>query len=68
MLNEDIMMSIVLVLMALLFINFMRHTRNNELTAEQVARTEDAISRIQAGLKLPEVILVGPLHLRAANE
>lgn len=68
MLDEGIMMPIVLVLMALLFINFMRHTRNNELTAEQVARTEDAISRIQAGLKLPEVILVGPLHLRSANE
>lgn len=67
-LDEHIMLSIVLVLMALLFINFMRHTRNNELTAEQVDRTEDAVSRIQAGLKLPDVILIGPRHLRSANE
>ena len=44
MLDEGIMMPIVLVLMALLFINFMRHTRNNELTAEQVARPGSALA------------------------
>ena len=67
-LDEHIMLSIVLVLMALLFVNFMRHTRNNDLTAEQVDRTEHAIGKIQAGLKLPEVVLVGPQHLRSASE
>ena len=66
--NEDTMMSIVLVLMALLFTNFMRHTRNNELTAEQIDRTEGAVNKIQEGLKFPDVILIGPRHLRAANE
>ena len=35
MLNEEVMLSVVLALIALLFINFMRHTRNNEITAEQ---------------------------------
>jgi len=66
--DENVILPIVLALMALLFINFMRHTRNNELTAEQVDRTEHAVARLQAGLKLPEVILIGPQHLRTANE
>lgn len=66
--DEHVILPIVLALMALLFINFMRHTRNNELTAEQVDRTEAAIGKIQAGLQLPDVILIGPRHLRAANE
>jgi hypothetical protein len=66
--DEHIILPIVLALMALLFINFIRHTRNNELTAEQVERTAHAVSSIQSGLKHPDVILIGPRHLRAANE
>jgi len=66
--DEHVILPIVLALMALLFINFMRHTRNNELTAEQVDRTAHTISSIQSALKHPEVILIGPRHLRSANE
>lgn len=66
--DERVMLPIVLALMALLFINFIRHARNNEVTAEQIDRTEHAVGKIQAGLTPPEVILVGPLHLRTANE
>ena len=66
--DEHVILPIVLALMALLFINFMRHTRNNELTAEQVDRTAHTVSGIQSALKPPDVILVGPRHLRSANE
>ncbi len=66
--DEYVISSIVLALMALLFINFMRHTRNNELTAEQVDRTAHAINRIQSTLKGPDVLLIGPRHLNSANE
>lgn len=66
--DEHVILPIVLALMALLFINFMRHTRNNELTAEQVDRTAHAVNRIQSALKHPDVILVGPRHLRSVNE
>lgn len=66
--DEHVILPIILALMALLFINFMRHTRNNELTAEQVERTAHAVSRIQSALKHPDVILVGPRHLRSTNE
>lgn len=66
--DEHVILPIVLALMALLFINFMRHARNNELTAEQVDRTAHAVGGIQSALKPPDVILIGPLHLRSANE
>jgi len=41
---------------------------NNELTAEQVDRTEHAVYSIQAALKLPDIILVGPRQLRSVSE
>jgi hypothetical protein len=66
--DEHIILPIVLALLALLFLNFMRHTRSNELTAEQVERTAHAVTGIQSAIKHPDVILIGPRHLRAANE
>jgi hypothetical protein len=66
--DEHVILPIVLALMALLFINFMRHTRNNELTAEQVDRTAHMVGSIQSALKLPDVILIGPRYIRSANE
>lgn len=66
--DEHVILPIVLALIALLFINFMRHTRNNELTAEQVEHTAHAVNDIQSALKIPDVILIGPRHLRSKNE
>lgn len=66
--DEQVLLSIVLALMALLFVNFMRHALNNERTAEQVERTEHAVRRIQAALKTPDVMLVGPRQIRSASE
>ncbi|MGD9660678.1 MAG: hypothetical protein AB7U63_05340 [Porticoccaceae bacterium] len=37
--DERVVLPIVLGLLGLLFINFMRHKRNNEITAEQIDRT-----------------------------
>ena len=65
--DEHIILPIVLALMALLFINFMRHTRNNEHTAEQVERTQKMVSRIKASLSVPDIVLIGPRQLRTAN-
>ncbi len=66
--DEHVILPIVLALLALLFLNFMRHARSNELTAEQVERTAHAVAGIQSAIKHPDVILIGPRHLRAANE
>ena len=66
--DEHVILPIVLALLGLLFINFMRHTSQNEVTAEHVEKTEHAVRRIQASLKPPEIILVGPRQLRSVSE
>lgn len=66
--DERIIMPIVLALMALLFINFMRHERNNERTAGQVDQIQRMAAKIKSSLAIPDVVLVGPRQLRAVNE
>lgn len=66
--DEQVIYPILLALMALLFINFMRHKTSNEQTAEQVDRMAHTVSRIQSALKPPDVILIGPRQLRSTNE
>ena len=63
-----ILLPIILALMALLFINFMRHSRRNDMTAEQVEHTAGLIHRLESGLKPPDVVLVGPRNLSSVNE
>lgn len=65
--DEHIVMPIVLAMMALLFINFMRHERHNVQTAKQVEQTQEMVTRIKSSLAAPDVLLVGPRQLRAAN-
>lgn len=67
-LDEQVMLSIMLALIALLFSNFMRHSRNNELTAEKIEHTAADVQRIQTGLKLPEAVLIGPRQIRACHD
>ena len=66
--DEHVILPIVLALMALLFINFMRHTRNNEHTAEQVAQIQRMVAKVKSSLTVPDVVLVGPRQLRTTNE
>ncbi len=66
--DEHIILPVVLSLMALLFINFMRHTRNNNQTAEQVEYIHKMVTKINSLLAVPDIILIGPRHLRTANE
>lgn len=66
--DEHIILPIVLALIALLFLNFMRHTHRNEHTAGQVERTQKMVERIKSSLSLPEVTLIGSRRLRTATE
>lgn len=66
--DEHIILPVVLTLMALLFINFMRHTSNNEHTAEQVELLLKNVSMINASLTVPDILLIGPRQLQTANE
>ncbi|MDE2118776.1 MAG: hypothetical protein KGJ19_09300 [Betaproteobacteria bacterium] len=66
--DEHIVLPIMLALMALLFLNFLRHTLNNERTAVQVEHTQEMVAKIKASLTTPDVVLIGPRQLHAANE
>ena len=66
--DEHIILPVVLTLMALLFINFIRHTNNNEHTAAQVELILNAVSKINASLATPDIVLIGPRQLQASNE
>jgi hypothetical protein len=58
--DEHIILPVVLTLMALLFINFMRHTQNNEHTAEQVEHIHKMVTKINLSLAAPDIVLIGP--------
>lgn len=66
--DEHVILPILLGLMALLFINFMRHERNNEHTAVQIEQVHRMVAKIKSSLTAPDVALIGPRHLRTANE
>ncbi|MDY6980085.1 MAG: hypothetical protein SV201_09400 [Pseudomonadota bacterium] len=66
--DEEVILPILLALLGLLFLNFMRHARSNEVSAEQIETTAEMVEQIRAGLQIPEVQLIGPRHLRTANE
>ena len=66
--DEQTILLILLALVGLLFINFLRHAKENEITAEKVTETAHRIKKIQGAIAPPDVILVGPRHLRSAHE
>ena len=66
--GEQVVLPVILALFGLLFINFMRHTRNNEAAAELVEKTEDAVRGIQSALTSRDIVRIGLRQLRSASE
>jgi len=66
--DEHTILLILLALVGLLFINFLRHTKENEHTAEEVTATAHKIDKIYSAMESPDVILIGPRHLRGVYE
>jgi hypothetical protein len=66
--QSDILLTITLVLVALLLLRQLRHEEREERVEEMTGRTERMIVKLHDVLKGPEVVLVGPRHLRAASE
>ena len=65
--DETVVLPILLALVGLLFINFMRHSRKNELTAEQVERMAHTVDSLHAALERPGLALIGPRQLQTAS-
>jgi len=66
--EADILLTIAVVLMALLFLRDLRRERHAERMDESLLQTASAVKEIQAMLIPPDVILVGPRQLRAVSE
>jgi len=66
--DEHVILPIVLALLGLLFVNFMRHRKSIELTAERVDNMAHAVNRVRASIKSPDILLIGPRNIRNANE
>ena len=66
--NPDVLLTLTLVLVALLLLRQLRHEERDERVDVVTGRTEQLIQKLHDDLKQPEVVLVGPRHLRAASE
>ena len=63
----DVLLSIALVLMALLFIRDLRRERDSEQLGAKVRGIEEGVSAIRASLHPPDAVLVGPVNLRKVS-
>jgi hypothetical protein len=66
--EEGVLLSIALVLLALLLIRDFRRERHEERISDSTGRTEATLRDIRSALKPPEAILIGPSQLRAGTE
>jgi hypothetical protein len=66
--QSDILLTLTLVLVALLLLRQLRHEEREERVEDIAGRTEQLIVKLHDVLKAPEVVLVGPRHLRPASE
>ena len=59
--NEEVILPIILTLIALLFINFMRHTRSNDMTHEEIEKTGHIVSYYSIGHQTARYCVSGDL-------
>jgi len=66
--QPDLLLTITLALVALLLLRQLRHEEREERVEDMAGRSEQMLVKLHDVLKAPEVVLVGPHHLRAASE
>ncbi len=66
--EEDVLLTVTLVLLALLLIRDLRREEHDERLEKAVSRTESELDRLIAMSAPPDALLVGPRQLRAASE
>ena len=65
--ESDVLLSIALVLLALLFIRDLRRERDSERLLADLRLLRTDVAAIAGALRPPDAILVGPVHLRATS-
>jgi hypothetical protein len=66
--EEEVLLLIAVVLLALLFLRDLRRERATERMEDSLMRTETAVTHIQSALSPPDAILIGPRQLRTTSE
>ena len=66
--EEEVLLMIAVVLLALLFIRDLRRERSSERMEHSLTQAEAAIAQIQTSLRPPDAVLIGPQQLRAESE
>ena len=64
----DILLTITLVLGAIILLRQLRHEGREERVDATTARTEQMLAKLQEAMRTPEVVLIGPRHLRSSSE
>lgn len=66
--DEEVLITLTVVLIALLFIRDLRRERMTEQIHNSVESNEAALRAIQASIVPPDAVLIGPSHLRTASQ
>jgi hypothetical protein len=66
--NQDVLLSVILVILALYMIRDLRREQREERLAEQLPLIASAIEKVQLGVTPADAILVGPADLRRESE
>jgi hypothetical protein len=64
----DILLTIMLVLTAIILLRQLRHEDREERVDATTARTEQMLATLQDAMRMPDVVLIGPRHLRSSSE
>lgn len=66
--QSEVLLTLTLVLVALLLLRQLRHEEREERVEDIAGRTERLIVKLHDVIKTPDVVLIGPRHLRTASE
>ena len=64
----DILLTITLVLGAIILLRQLRHEDREERVEATTVRMEQMLAKVQDSMRTPDVILIGPRHLRSSSE
>jgi len=68
MVDDDVMISLTVILIAILFIRDLRRDQTHEKMHSDIKDSHTALQRIQTSLVPPDIILIGPAQLREASK
>jgi hypothetical protein len=66
--EEGVLLAVALVVLALLLLRDLRREDSDEQEARSLNEVREAVGRLEAAVKKPEIILIGPRDLRAESE